>query len=63
MFNALRSKPSTSWVLVAHACNLSISRGRDQKDHSLKPAQANSLQDPISKNPTQKKGLVEWLKV
>jgi hypothetical protein len=31
---------------------------------SLKPAQANSSQDPASKNPSQKKiGLVEWLKL
>jgi hypothetical protein len=29
----------------------------------LKPAQANSSQDPILKKPITKKGLVEWLKV
>jgi hypothetical protein len=34
---------------VAHACNPSYSGGRDQKDHGLKPAQANSSQDPILK--------------
>jgi hypothetical protein len=34
---------------VAHACNPSYSGGRDQEDHVPKPAQANSLQDPISK--------------
>jgi hypothetical protein len=28
-----------------------------------KPAWANSLQNPISKNTHHKKGLVEWLKV
>jgi hypothetical protein len=39
------------------------SGGRHQKDHSSKPAQANSSQDLISKTPTQKIGLVEWLKV
>jgi hypothetical protein len=56
---------------VAHASNPSYSRGRDQEDHGLKPAQGNSLRDLISKkkktknknenkkNPT----LVEWLKV
>jgi hypothetical protein len=33
-------------ALVAHACNPSYSAGRDQEDHSSKPAQANSLQDP-----------------
>jgi hypothetical protein len=48
---------------VAHACNPSYSGGRDQEDHSLKPAQANSSGDPISKNPSQKIGLVEWFKV
>jgi hypothetical protein len=35
---------------VTHACNPSYSGGRDQEDHSSKPAQA-------------KIGLVEWLKV
>jgi hypothetical protein len=29
---------------VAHTCNPIYSRGRDQEDQSLKPAQANSLQ-------------------
>jgi hypothetical protein len=40
----------------AHACNLSYSGGRDQEHCSLKPAWANSLWDPISKNPITKKG-------
>jgi hypothetical protein len=59
---------------VVHACNPSYSGGRDQEDCGLKPARANSLQDPILKNPSQKQnktkqknrkkiGLVEWLKV
>jgi hypothetical protein len=48
---------------VAHTCNPSYSGGRDQEDHSSKPAQANSSQDPISKIPITKIGLVEWLKV
>jgi hypothetical protein len=50
---------------VTHACNSSYSRGRDQEDRSLKPAWANSSQDPILKNPnthTHTKRLVEWLK-
>jgi hypothetical protein len=34
---------------MAHACNPSYSGGRDEDDHGLKPVQANSLQDPISK--------------
>jgi hypothetical protein len=50
-------------VPVAHACNPTYSGGRDQEDHGLKPAQANSLQDPILKKPFTKTGLVEWLKV
>jgi hypothetical protein len=50
-------------VLVAHAYNPSYSGGRDQEDCSSKPAQANSLLDPISKKPFTKIGLVEWLKV
>jgi hypothetical protein len=51
-------KPGT----VAHACNPSYWGGKDQEVRSLKPAWANSLWDPISKNPSQK-GLMEWLKV
>jgi hypothetical protein len=38
-----------SQVLVAHACNPSYSGGRDQEDHVLKPAWANSSWDPIFK--------------
>jgi hypothetical protein len=34
---------------VAHTCSPSYSRGRNQEDHGSKPAQANSLQNPISK--------------
>jgi hypothetical protein len=34
---------SIIWVLVAHSCNPSYSGGRDQEDHGLKPALANSL--------------------
>jgi hypothetical protein len=30
---------------VAHACDSNYSRGRDQEDHSSKPAQANSSQE------------------
>jgi hypothetical protein len=48
---------------VAHACNPSYSGARDQEDCSSKPAQADSSQYPISKYPSQKIGLVEWLKV
>jgi hypothetical protein len=48
---------------MARACNPSYSGGRDQEDHSSKPAQANNLQDPILKKTLHKKGLVEWLKL
>jgi hypothetical protein len=44
-----------SWVLVAYACNPSYLGDRDQEDQGLKPAQANSLQDPIWKKPFTKK--------
>jgi hypothetical protein len=39
---------------VAHTCNPSYSGGRDQ-DCDSKPAQANSSQDPILKNDSQKR--------
>jgi hypothetical protein len=39
---------------VAHAHNPSYLGGRDQEDHSLKTAWANSLQNPILKNPITK---------
>jgi hypothetical protein len=48
-------KDMNSQVLVAHTCNPRYSGGRDQEDHGLKPAQANSSRDPILKNPSQKK--------
>jgi hypothetical protein len=48
---------------VAHTYNPRYWGGRDQEDGGLKPTQANSLRDPISKTPFTKKGLVEWLKV
>jgi hypothetical protein len=40
---------------VAHTHNPSYSGGRDQGDHGSKPAWANSVWDPISKNPSQKR--------
>jgi hypothetical protein len=56
--------PNISWVLVAHTCNPSYSRGRDQEDQVLKPAWANNLGDPVSKSTQYKNrtGLAEWLK-
>jgi hypothetical protein len=49
----LTSKTMLCQAPVAHACNPSYSGGRDQEDSSLKLAWANSLQDPILKNPSQ----------
>jgi hypothetical protein len=46
----------SSWVQVALACNPSYSGGRDQEDCGLKPPQANSSRDPISKIPNIKTG-------
>jgi hypothetical protein len=40
---------------VAHTCSPSYSGGRDQKDHSSKPALENSSRDPILKNLSQKR--------
>jgi hypothetical protein len=51
---------SSGWALVAHACNLSYSGGRDQEVCDSKPAQTNSLRDPMSKIPNTKKG---WFKL
>jgi hypothetical protein len=45
-----------SQALVAHACNPCYSVGRDQENCGWKPAQANSLGEPISKKPNTKKG-------
>jgi hypothetical protein len=47
-------KCDSNRALVAHTCNPSYSGCRDQEDQGLKPAQANSSWDPISKNPSQK---------
>jgi hypothetical protein len=42
-------------VLLAHSCNPSYSEGRNQEDFSLKPAPANSSQNPIWKIPNTKR--------
>jgi hypothetical protein len=49
-------KFEASWAQVVHTYNPSYSGGRDQEDHSSKPARANSSWDPISKLPITKKG-------
>jgi hypothetical protein len=55
---------SKSQALVAHTCNPSFLGGRHQENHSSKPAQVNSLLDPISKKKKiTKNGVPEWLKV
>jgi hypothetical protein len=41
---------------MAHTCNPSYLGGRAQEDHSSKPAQADSFQDPISKISNTKQG-------
>jgi hypothetical protein len=41
---------------MAHTCNPSYSRDRDQEDFSSKPGQTNSLLEPILKKiPSQKR--------
>jgi hypothetical protein len=47
LIKGIYEKPTT------HACNPSYSEGRDQEDRGSRPAQENSLRDPISKNPLQ----------
>jgi hypothetical protein len=51
------------WVPVTHAYNPSYSGGRDQEDHSSKPAQANSSERPYLEKLFTKIGLVERLRV
>jgi hypothetical protein len=42
------------WAPVAHTCNPSYIGDRDLEDCGLKPAWANSLQDPILKKTLHK---------
>jgi hypothetical protein len=44
---------------VAHTYNPIYSGGRDQEDHGLRPAQANGLRDPISKQPKRAEGVAQ----
>jgi hypothetical protein len=48
---------------VVHTHNPSYSGGKDQEAPGSKPAQANSSQNPISKKPFTKIGLMEWFKI
>jgi hypothetical protein len=50
-----KEEKKRSWAPVAHACNSSYSGGRDQEDHSLKPAQGNSSRDPTLGKKNHKK--------
>jgi hypothetical protein len=40
-FHQTQELVNTDWVPVAHSCNSDYSGGKDQEDHSSKPAQAN----------------------
>jgi hypothetical protein len=48
---------------VTHTCNPSYSRGRNQEDSGLKPAQANSSTRPYFEKTLHKHTAVEWFKV
>jgi hypothetical protein len=50
------------WCQALEVLAASYSGGRDQEDYSLKPAQANSSQNPVLKKTHHKKVPVEWLK-
>jgi hypothetical protein len=52
-----------SQALVAHTCNPHYLGDRDQEDHGLKSAWANSSKRSYLEKPFTKIGLVEWLKV
>jgi hypothetical protein len=41
---------------MAHTCNPSYSRGRDEEDHGLRSALLNGLPGPVSKILNTKKG-------
>jgi hypothetical protein len=49
-------------VLVARACNPHYSGGRDQENHSSKPAWANSSIRPYLEKPFTRIRKVEWPK-
>jgi hypothetical protein len=51
----IKNERRRSWTPEAHACNPSYSGDRLGGSQSMKPAQANSLQDPISKIPDTKR--------
>jgi hypothetical protein len=55
--NDLVLKEDGRRVLVAHACNPRYPGGRDQEDHSLKPARVNSSTRPYLKKTFKVKAL------
>jgi hypothetical protein len=60
-FESFYHKEMAGWVPVVHAYNPSCSRGRDQEDHSSKPARAkSSMRLSILKKPSQKSE-VKWV--
>lgn len=50
---AFKSSTKLSWASATHAWNLSYLGVWDQKEHFSRPAQRNSSQQPISKQPHQ----------
>jgi hypothetical protein len=53
------TRVGSQWLLAFLSLNVSCTGDRDQEDRSSKPAQANSLGDPILKKTLHKKGLVD----
>jgi hypothetical protein len=43
-----------SWALVAHTCNPGYSGGRDQEDHSSKPAHRQIVHETLSQKTLHK---------
>jgi hypothetical protein len=52
---ALRNRFDQAQAPVAHTWTHNYSGGRDQENHGSKPARGKGSQDPISKNPSQKR--------
>jgi hypothetical protein len=61
--NNKRKMKKMCWAPMAQTFNPCDSGRREKEDHGSKTAWRNSLQDPMSKTPITKKGLLDWLKV
>jgi hypothetical protein len=48
-----------NWALVAHACNLNYSGGRDQEDHGFEASSGKQFARAYLKKTHHKKGLVK----